>query len=108
MTNGPETHDRRAVLQNALAALEQMQARLDAAERARTEPVAVVGTACRFPGGADTPEKFWTLLRDGVDAVTEVTPDRWNVREYLDPDPDAPGKIYTAKAGLVSDLDRFD
>src|SRR4029077_12193700 len=43
------------------------------------EPVAIVAINCRFPG-ADDPESFWQLLRDGVDAVTELPPERWNVR----------------------------
>ena len=47
---------------------------------------------CRFPGGADSPEAFWQLLRDGVDAVGEVPADRWDVDAYYDPDPDAPGQ----------------
>ena len=46
-----------------------MQAKLDAAERRRSEPIAIVGIGCRFPGGATDPEAFWRLLRDGVDAV---------------------------------------
>src|SRR6185295_14281629 len=41
------------------------------------EPIAIVGLGCRFPGGADSPEAFWQLLRDGVDAIQEVPADRW-------------------------------
>ena len=63
-------------LQRAYLAIEEMQAKLDAAERLRTEPIAVVGIGCRFPGGADSPAAFWPLLRDGFDAITEVPPDR--------------------------------
>ncbi len=52
----------------ALLALE-LQEKLDAAERSRAEPIAIVGMACRLPG-AESPEAYWRLLRDGVDAVT--------------------------------------
>ena len=50
------------------------------------EPIAIVGIGCRFPG-ADGPEAFWRLLRDGLEAVGEVPADRWDVDAYYDPDP---------------------
>src|SRR5262249_13040211 len=56
----------------------------------------------------DTPEQFWALLRDGKDAVSELTSDRWDVDAYYDPDPDRPGKIYTRNAALIRDVDQFD
>src|SRR5262245_23917872 len=92
----------------ALLALRRMRARLEEAERIRTEPVAIVGAACRFPGDASTPEGFWRLLNDGIDAIGEVPGDRWDVDDYYDPDPDAPGKMYTRYGGFVRDVDRFD
>ena len=74
--------DRRALLQQALIAVEEMQVKLERAERARTEPVAIVGIGCRFPGGANDPESYWRLLYDGVDAVTPVPADRFDARAY--------------------------
>lgn len=62
-------------LKRALAALEKMQARLEAAERRGTEPIAVVGLACRFPGAAN-PEQFWRLLCESGDSITEAPPGR--------------------------------
>jgi acyl transferase domain-containing protein/aryl carrier-like protein len=72
------------------------------------EPLAIVGMAFRFPGGADDPESFWRLLRDGVDAIAEVPPDRWDADAYYDPDPDAPGKMVTRWGGFLEGIDRFD
>ena len=97
-------------LQRATVALKEMRARLDAAERARRDPIAIVGMACRFPGGANHPEAFWRILRDGVDATSEVPPDRWDSGALHDPDPDAPGKMYTCRSGFLKghDVDRFD
>jgi acyl transferase domain-containing protein/acyl carrier protein len=99
--------DRRALLTQALTALGQMQGRLEASERARTEPIAVVGLGCRLPG-ADGPEALWTLLRDGVDTVTEVPADRWDVDAYFDPNPDAPGKMSTRYGAFLKDVRGFD
>lgn len=92
----------------ALVALKQMQAKLEALERAKYEPIAIVGMGCRFPGGADSPEAFWNLLRDGVDAIAEVPQDRWNVDAYYDSNPDTPGKICNRYGGFVSHLQEFD
>jgi acyl carrier protein len=69
--------------------------------------VAVIGLACRFPGAADV-QAYWQLLLDGVDAVREVPSERWDIDAYYDSDPEAPGKIYTRRAGLVSDIALFD
>ena len=72
------------------------------------EPIAIVGMGCRYPGGVTDPESFWRLLDEGVDAVTEVPAERWDVDALYDPDPDAPGKMATRSGGFVSEVDRFD
>ncbi len=95
-------------LQNAIHLLKQTQAKLAAAERAPFEPIAVVGMGCRFPGGADNPRAFWRLLCDGGDAICEVPADRWNIDDYYDPDPTAPGKMNTRWGGFLSKIDEFD
>ena len=95
-------------IKRALQALGDMQAKLDAIEYARKEPIAIVGMGCRFPGGADNPEAFWRLLRDGVDGITEVPADRWDIEKYYDPDPDAPGKMSTRQGGFLAQVDAFN
>lgn len=68
---------------------------------------AIVGYAARFPGAADA-DQFWQVLAEGRDAVSEVPQDRWDVDEFFDPDPDAPGKVVTRRAGFVDDVTGFD
>lgn len=72
------------------------------------EPVAIIGIGCRFPGGVDGPDALWRLLMAEVDAVTEVPPSRWDVRESFDADPEARGKTYSKWGGFLTDVDRFD
>ena len=91
----------------ALLALE-LRTRLDQAEQGRGEPIAIVGLGCRVPGGANDPHAFWQLLRDGVDAVSEIPADRWDVDAIYNPDPEVPGTMYTREGGFVADLDQFD
>ncbi len=74
----------------------------------KLEPIAIIGIGCRFPGGAESPETFWQLLRDGIDAITEVPPSRWDVSQYYDPDPAQPGKTNTRWGGFLSQIDQFD
>ena len=59
------------------------------------EPIAIVSVSCNFPG-APNPEVFWELLSGGVNAISEVPEDRFDIDEFYDPDPDAPGKMYVA------------
>ena len=77
-------------------------------QEGQAEPIAVVGMGCRFPGDADGPEAFWRLLSQGVDAVREVPQDRWNIDDYYDPDPAAPGKMNTRWGGFLKRVDDFD
>lgn len=75
---------------------------------ATAEPVAVVGIGCRFPGGVVGPESYWRLLADGVDAVSEIPPDRWNADEFYDADTLAPGRMASKWGGFLPDVDGFD
>jgi acyl transferase domain-containing protein/acyl carrier protein len=95
-------------LRQALDALAKMRVRLEAAERARTEPIAIVGIGCRLPGGVHNAASFWTLLANGVDAVTEVPADRWDAAKLYDPDPLAPGKVSTRWGAFLGEIDGFD
>jgi acyl transferase domain-containing protein len=88
--------------------LVEAKERLRAVEAAATEPVAVVGMSCRFPGGGDTPARYWQALRDGVDAMADVPADRWDSADYLDPDPTALGKAYTQRGGFLPDIASWD
>ena len=70
MTTTPGLDDL-SPLKRAIVELRQMRTKLAEVEQARKEPLAIIGQACRFPGRADTPERFWKLLRGGVDAITD-------------------------------------
>jgi acyl transferase domain-containing protein/acyl carrier protein len=91
-----------------LKALKEARARLEAAERMITEPIAVVGIGCRFPGGADGPDTFWARLLAGIDAVGPIPRDRYDVDAYYDPAPATPGSIYTRAGAFIDGIDRFD
>lgn len=106
-TNLPESPEQLSPEQRALVALRQMRAKLDAVERARTEPLAIVGMSCCVPA-ARHPDAFWELLRDGRDAITEVPAERWKVDAWYDPDPAARGKTATRWGGFIDDADQFD
>ncbi|RIK32671.1 MAG: beta-ketoacyl synthase [Anaerolineae bacterium] len=95
-------------LKQALLAVETLQSKLDAVKKAQREPIAVVGLGCHFPGGVNSPEAFWQLLRDGVDAISEIPAERWDIDAYYDADPEAPGKMSTRWGGFVQDVDQFD
>ncbi|MEM9568641.1 MAG: type I polyketide synthase, partial [Cyanobacteria bacterium P01_E01_bin.34] len=90
-----------------MQALDEAVNKLKAVDRAKHEPIAIIGVGCRF-AQASSPEAFWQLLETGVDAVREVPAERWDVDAYYDADPDAPGKTYTRYGSFVDCVDRFD
>ena len=95
-------------LKQAYLAIAKMEAKLEAMEQARREPIAIIGIGCRFPGSANDPEAFWRLIEDRVDAISEVPDDRWDIDAYFDLDPDAPGKMSTRWGGFVDHVAHFD
>ena len=98
---------RKALMLKALQTIDSLQFKLDAVERDRNEPIAVVGLSCRYPG-APNPDAYWRLLVEGRDAVTEVPDDRWDKQAYYDPNPSAPGKIHAPFGGFLEKIDSFD
>ena len=98
-------------VQRALRTLLEERDRLrqenDALKAGRGEPIAVVAMACRYPGGASSPEELWDVIRSGRDVVGEFPTDRgW--RDVYDPDPDAVGRAYVRQGGFLDDVAGFD
>ncbi|MEZ4867757.1 MAG: type I polyketide synthase [Caldilineaceae bacterium] len=96
------------LMQEASKKLATLQATLDEHKRRQNEPIAIIGLGCRFPGGANQPEAFWELLKNGGDAVCEVPASRWDIDAYYDPEPGAPGKMYTRQGAFLDEVTEFD
>lgn len=94
--------------QRILLALDDAAKKIETLEREKSEPIAIVGMGCRFPGGATSLDRYWQLLRDGVDAITPVPSDRWDADAYYDPDPSVAGKTYSRYGGFLDQVDQFD
>lgn len=93
-------------MQRAIVTIQKLRTKVESLERTRAEPIAIVGMGCRFPGGANTPEAFFRLLDAGVDAVSEVPPERWPLeRESADSE----GEQRSLRWGaFLKDVDKFD
>ncbi|KAL4976029.1 hypothetical protein BDW66DRAFT_166766 [Aspergillus desertorum] len=86
-------------------AFDQLQ---DSPRPPRNAKLAVVGMACRMPGGADTPERFWELLVDGVDTHTTVPPDRFDLEAHFDPSSEMENSVGTRYGNFIDNPGYFD
>ena len=94
MTSGADTTAR------ILRALDAATAQLETAERERREPIAIIGIGCRFPGGANDPESYWSLLAEGRDAICELPADRAALAAAVG--------NWPRQGGFLREVDRFD
>ncbi|SCG10830.1 Erythronolide synthase docking, partial [Streptomyces sp. MnatMP-M27] len=111
MAGMPEPTDEKVLtyLRRLTADLRRTKERLRAAEAREHEPVAVIGMACRLPGGIATPEDLWSVLAEGRDAITPFPTDRdWDLAALHDPDPEKPGTCYALGGGFLNEATRFD
>jgi acyl transferase domain-containing protein/NAD(P)-dependent dehydrogenase (short-subunit alcohol dehydrogenase family)/acyl carrier protein len=88
--------------------IRQLRSQTSDADLLASEPIAIVGIGCRFPGGVQSADDYWSLLHEGRNAVTEVPAHRWNIEEYYHPEVQTPAKMNGRWGGFLENVDRFD
>jgi acyl transferase domain-containing protein/NADPH:quinone reductase-like Zn-dependent oxidoreductase/short-subunit dehydrogenase/acyl carrier protein len=91
-----------------LLALRALRRRVEELEQERHEPIAIVGMACRIPGGVNNPDEFWKLLKEKRNVVAEIPQERIDLRQVFDAHPQTPGKTCSHWAGMLSNPGDFD
>ncbi|MFD3701223.1 type I polyketide synthase [Streptomyces sp. NPDC058646] len=109
MSNPPNEEKLVDYLKWVTADLHKTRQRLAELEAVQDEPVAIIGMACRFPGGVASPDDLWQLVLNEVDGTSEWPSDRgWDLEGLYDPEPGTPGKSYTRRGGFLDGAAEFD
>ncbi|WP_109526887.1 type I polyketide synthase [Nocardia aurea] len=99
----------RAYMKKAIKELQTTRGRLADLESRAHEPIAIVGMACRYPGGIESPEQLWRAVADGVDLVSDWPRDRgWDSDGLFDAEPGIEGKTYVRSGGFLNGATEFD
>ncbi len=104
----PKMQELTEKFKQAIQAIKKLKEEVNTLKSAKNEPIAIIGVACRFPGDVNDLDSYWDLLRNGVDATSEIPADRWSVEKYYDPKPNTTGKMYTKRGAFIKDIDQFD
>lgn len=95
-------------VKRALVEIRRLRVELEECQLGSHEPVAILGSAVRLPGGVTSPERFWNALANGEDLITTVPPERWDAHSYSSREADQPGTMYDVHGGFLSEIDAFD
>ncbi|MEU7267884.1 type I polyketide synthase, partial [Streptomyces albidoflavus] len=96
-------------LRRTTADLRETRRRLREAEERLSEPLAIIGMSCQYPGGVESPEDLWELVAEGREGISGFPDDRgWDAEALYDPDPDRPGTLSTLRGGFLHDAGEFD
>jgi acyl transferase domain-containing protein len=108
MTQDGGERDYGSLLKKALLEIRGLKAEIEATRQRASDPIAVVGMGCRFPGGAGDPESYWSILRDAADTIGDAPADRWDQDADYGPELADPAMIHTRRGGFLERIDAFD
>jgi natural product biosynthesis luciferase-like monooxygenase protein/non-ribosomal peptide synthase protein (TIGR01720 family) len=94
-------------LRESLRVIRKLKTELEET-RKTTDPIAVIGIGCRFPGDVTSAESFWEFLQTGKNAISNIPSDRWDHKLFFNTDPEYPGKTYSCSGGFLEDIADFD
>lgn len=104
----PEPVDGLSPVKRALVEIRRLKEELGRERQRRSEPIAIVGAGVRFPGGADTVDRYWDMLLARTDAIGPLPRDRWDHDHYFDPSGERPDSYYVDQGGFLDGIDQFD